>query len=123
MGRDAALIGIPLQERSRTAPGTAEDAGRDTKRDDEVLVLRDQGKSFAGIARELGFEGALWANSAFNRALRRRPRLEQERLRSREVAMLDALAERVRCRGDLSEEEIARRMRSLHRLRKSLFIA
>jgi hypothetical protein len=95
----------------------------DIARDEQVLTLRDQGRSFAGIARELEFEGALGANAAFNRALRRRPAAEQEALRNREVARLDALGERVRRRDDLNDEEVARRLRGLQRLRKTLFVA
>jgi hypothetical protein len=94
----------------------------DVGRDEQALVLRDQGRSFVSIARELELEGALGANAAFNRALRRRPPAEQETLRSREAARLDALGERVRRREDLSEEEVARRLRGLQRLRKTLFV-
>ncbi len=51
-----------------------------TERDAEVLVLRESGRSFASIARSLGFDGASPANAAFNRALRRLPPSEQESL-------------------------------------------
>jgi hypothetical protein len=91
-----------------------------TERDDEVLVLRERGRSFASIARALGFEGASPANAAFNRALRRLPPSEQESLRGHEMARLDALGERLRQRQDLDEEEMARRARTLDRLRKKL---
>jgi hypothetical protein len=91
-----------------------------TERDNEVLALREQGRSFARIARALGFEGATTANAAFNRALRRLPASEQESLREREMARLDALGERLRQRQDLDEAEIARRARTLDRLRKKL---
>ena len=91
-----------------------------TERDDEVLVLRERGRSFASIARALGFEGASPANAAFNRALRRLPPSEQESLRGHEMARLDALGERLRQRQDLDEAEMARRARTLDRLRKKL---
>jgi hypothetical protein len=91
-----------------------------TERDDEVLALRERGRSFASIARALGFEGASPANAAFNRALRRLPPTEQESLRGHEMARLDALGERLRQRQDLDEEEMARRARTLDRLRKKL---
>ena len=75
-----------------------EDAERTTvvaadsdERDDRVLLLREEGRTFAGIARDLGFEGTLDANAAFIRALRRQPPTEQESLRSHELARLDAL--------------------------------
>lgn len=91
-----------------------------TDQDNSVLVLREQGKSFTAIARDLGMPRSVDANAAFNRALRRRPAGEQESLRSHEMARLDALGERVRRRSDLDEAEVERRMRSLERLRKAL---
>jgi hypothetical protein len=92
-------------------------------RDESALALREQGRSFARIARELGLDGSTQANAAFNRALRRLPAGEQESVRSHEMARLDALGERVRQRNDLDEVELARKMRSLDRLRKTLLSA
>jgi hypothetical protein len=105
--------GIPSNE--------ALDDGADL--DDRVLALREEGRSFAGIARQLGFDGTTHANAAFNRALRRLPVAEQEDVRSHEMVRLDALGERLRKRSDLDETELARRMRSLDRLRKTLLTA
>jgi hypothetical protein len=105
---------------------TAEDVGQagpergGPERDGEVVTLREQGRSFAAIARTLGLEGATQANAAFMRALRRLPSAEQESLRIHEMARLDALGERLRQRSDLDEAELARRSRSLDRLRKRL---
>ncbi len=95
----------------------------DVHRDDQALFLRDQGRSFAGIARELDLTGALDANAAFNRALRRLSAGEQTALRIREVARLVALSERLRQRQDVSEDELARQLAGLQRLRKTLFVA
>ncbi len=95
----------------------------DTPLDDEALALREQGRSFAGIARALSLDGGLQANAAFNRALRRLPAAEQTGVRSREMARLDVLRERLRKRDDLEETEVARRMRSLDWLRKALLSA
>jgi len=92
-------------------------------RDEQALVLRDQGLSFAGIARELDLTGAIEANAAFNRALRLRSAAEQSALRGREVARLDALSDRLRARQGVSEEELARQMHGVQRLRKTLFVA
>jgi len=92
-------------------------------RDEQALLLRDQGRSFAGIAGVLDFTGALEANAAFNRALRRRTPGEQAELRSREMARLDALGERLRKRAGVTEEELARQLHGIKRLRKSLFVA
>ena len=60
------------------------------ERDSAVLALREQGRSFAGIARALGLEGPIQANAAFVMALRRLPAAEQEDLRGHELARLDA---------------------------------
>jgi hypothetical protein len=91
-----------------------------SERDSEVVALREQGRSFAGIARALGFERPMQANAAFMAALRRLPAAEQESLRNHELARLNALDERLRQRSDLNETEMARRARSLERLRKRL---
>src|ERR1700722_16065893 len=92
-------------------------------RDEKALVLRDQGRSFAGIASVLDLAGAIEANAAFNRALRRRTANEQAALRSREMARLDALTERLRTRDGVTEEELARQLHGVKRLRKTLFVA
>lgn len=75
-------------------------------RDEQTLALRDEGRSFAGIAQVLGLDNARVANAAFNRALRRWPMTQQDLLRSREMMRLDAVAWRVRQRDDLSVEEV-----------------
>jgi len=95
----------------------------DTNRDEETLALRDQGRSFIGIAGILGLDSAQAANAAFNRALRRQSNAEQTWLRSRELARLDALTSRLRGRDDLSVEEVIRRLRGLKQQRKTLFVA
>jgi hypothetical protein len=90
--------------------------------DERALLLRDGGLSYARTATELDLAGALEANAAFNRALRRRTVSEQAALRSREMARLDALCLRLRRREGVSEEELARQLRGVRRLRKSLFV-
>jgi hypothetical protein len=92
-------------------------------RDEQTLALRDEGRSFAGIAQVLGLDNARVANSAFNRALRRRPKTQQDWLRSREMMRLDAVASRVRQRDDLNVEEVIRRLRGVKEQRKTLFVA
>ena len=71
----------------------------------------------------LDLSGALAANAAFNRALRRQTPGEQVALRSHEMARLDHLGERLRSREDVSEDELARQLHGLRRLRKTLFVA
>jgi len=92
-------------------------------RDEQALMLRDEGRSFAGIAQVLGFENAYAANAAFNRALRCRPKAQQAWLRSREMMRLNAVASRVRGRDDLSIEEVVRCLRGVKNRRKTLFVA
>ena len=92
----------------------------DVDRDEQTLALRDAGRSFAGIAQLLGLEDAHAANAAFNRALRCRPKTQQEWLRSREMTRLDAVASRVRERDDLSVEEVVRRLRGVKQQRQTL---
>src|SRR6202022_721373 len=89
-------------------------------RDDEVLELRVQGKSFAGIAKSLGLSRPSEANDAFNRALRRKTTAEQEDLRRQELVRLDALIEGVRGNAELAPDDLARRLRSVERLRTKL---
>jgi hypothetical protein len=92
-------------------------------RDELTLALRDEGRSFAGIAQVLGLDNARDANAALNRALRRRPKTQQDWLRSREMMRLDAVASQVRQRDDLSVEEVIRRLRGVKQQRKTLFVA
>jgi len=91
--------------------------------DERVLTLRDEGRSFVAIAKELQLSSASEAIAAFNRAFEQREPSDQEALRTREVARLDALGERVRRRTDLTEEEVDRRLQGLLRLRKALHVA
>jgi len=95
----------------------------DVQRDEQALLLREQGRSFARIARLLDLAGAIDANAAFNRALRRQTPAQQAALRSREMARLDALGARLRRRHDVSEDELARQLHGLRCLRKTLFVA
>ena len=92
-------------------------------RGEQALALRDEGRSFAAIAQNLGLDSAGAANAAFNRALRCRPKAEQAWLRSREMMRLDAVASRVHGRDDLSVEEVVRRLRGVKHQRKTLFVA
>ena len=85
-----------------------------------VLGLRREGRSFAAIAKELGYERASQANDAFNRALREQPAAEQATLRKEEGVRLDALESRVRSLTDLDADEVERRLRTIARLRQVL---
>jgi len=54
--------------------------------DEQALLLRDQGHSFATMAWVLNLANALEANAAYDRALRHDTLVEQAALRSREMA-------------------------------------
>ncbi len=88
--------------------------------EDKVLALRDQGKCFAGIAQTLGLGRACHANDAFNRALRRKPPAQRDALRGRELARLETLADNVRAHPERGAEGVARRLRTVARLRAML---
>ncbi len=94
----------------------------DMDRDEQALVLRDQGCTFLDVAGILGLDDAYAAHTAFNRGLRLRPRAERGELRVREMARLDALTSRMRERDDLGVEEVVRRLNGLKRQRKALFV-
>jgi hypothetical protein len=88
--------------------------------EDKVLELRVQGKSFAGIAKTLGLGRPSQANDAFNRALRRKPPAERDGLRGQELTRLDALADGVRAHPERGADGVARRLRTVARLRAML---
>jgi hypothetical protein len=88
--------------------------------EDKVLELRVQGRSFAGIAKTLGLRRPSQANDAFNRAMRRKPPAERDALRGRELARLDTLADAVRARPEVGAGGVARRLRTVARLRAML---
>ena len=92
----------------------------DLARDDKALRLRAGGRSFVAVAKALGYGRTHQANDAFNRALRRKPAGEQESLRRQELARLNILAEDVRASQQLEPDDVARRLRTVERLRVML---
>ncbi len=91
-----------------------------TEIDEQALVLRRQSKGFSRIAEALGLSRANDANEAFNRALRRRPAEEQAAIRSEENGRLDRLRDAVTADTERTDEEIAKRLRAIERLRGRL---
>jgi hypothetical protein len=91
-----------------------------TTHDDEVMELRSRGRSYARIARDLGFDRTSQASEAFNRAIRGRPVEERAALRDEENQRLDALAELTRRRPGLSAEDVERRLRTIETLRRRM---
>ncbi len=88
--------------------------------DEQALVLRRQSKGFGRIAETLGLSHAHDANEAFNRALRRRPPEEQATIRSEENGRLDRLRDVVSADTGRTQEDIAKRLRAIDRLRARL---
>ncbi len=88
--------------------------------EDNVLDLRVQGRSFAGIAKTLGLSRPCQANDAFNRAVRRKPPAERDALRNQELTRLDALADGVRAHPEVGADGVARRLRTVARLKAML---
>lgn len=88
--------------------------------DQQALTLRESGRSYAAIARELGFARSIDARSAFLRAVGQRPVGERPELLRHEVARLDVLERRIRDR-DLHEPEVMQRhLATVARLRQGL---
>jgi AraC-like DNA-binding protein len=86
-------------------------------RDGEVLRLRSSGRTFARISRDLEFERPLDAQRAFKRAVHRLPSDQQDQVRQQETSRLDRLAARVNADTDGSDEDRARRLVAIERLR------
>jgi hypothetical protein len=92
---------------------------QDVPRDAQAVSLRSTGKSFAAIARELGYDRPTEAVEAFNRELRRRPEPERDNLRDEELVRLDALAVRTHERTK-DQAELAKRLRAIEGMRRRL---
>jgi len=88
--------------------------------DEQALVLRDSGKTYAAVASSLGFKRAVDAQAAFLRALRKRDGEEHSRLVQREWARLDELETRIRTRDAADPEKMERRLQALAKLRAAL---
>ena len=91
-----------------------------TARESQVLQLRQEGRSFAAIATQLGYERARDVWLAFNRALRRHAPEEQATLRRAEMARLEARTDAIRVKADITPEEQARRLDLIERMRVRL---
>jgi hypothetical protein len=91
---------------------------RNTDRD--ALVLREEGRSFAAIARSVGLKRATYARQAFLRELRSRPDEERQGLVEREQERLDQLEVRIRARDAAEPEKLKTRLGALEAMRTSL---
>lgn len=103
------------------APKAATTPSTDTpERDAKALELRGKGRSFAQVARTLGYDKARDANLAFNRALRRLPESDRDATRVAEGGRLDTLVSRINASAELSPEEVTRQLHVVDRLRARL---
>lgn len=89
-------------------------------RDHEVLRLRNTGRAFARISRDLKLQRPIDAQQAFRRAFYRLPSDEQELVRQQEAARLDRLATLVNADTAAPAEDRTRRLASIERLRTLL---
>jgi len=88
--------------------------------DGEALALREQGRSYAAIARTLGLKRATDARAAFLRALRAAPEDERTQIVRRESERLDQLEVRIRTRDAAAPDKLERRLEALAALRRGL---
>lgn len=84
------------------------------------MALREQGRSFAAIARTLGFKRAGDARQAFLRELRSRPDEERQGLVAHELDRLDKLEARIRTRDAEEPDKLQTRLGALAAMRESL---
>ena len=105
----------------RGGPSSSRPAFRSNRSSDEqALILRDSGKTYAAVASSLGFKRAADAQAAFLRALRQREGDERSRLVQREADRLDTLDTRIRTRDAAVPEKMERRLLALAKLRERL---
>jgi DNA-binding transcriptional MerR regulator len=84
------------------------------------MALREQGRSFAAIARTLGLKRAGDAREAFLRELRSHPDEERHELVERELERLDQLEARIRSRDADEPDKLQTRLSALAAMRQSL---
>jgi hypothetical protein len=89
--------------------------------DEEVVSLRERGKSYAAVASALGLKRTTDAHAAFVRVLRSRPEAERAAMSSRESQRLDQLEQRIRTRDGAGDQaKLERRLVALGALREKL---
>jgi hypothetical protein len=88
--------------------------------DEEVVALRERGKSYSAIASTLGMKRATNANEAFVRAMRSLPEKDRSALQQREAGRLDQLEARIRSRDALEPEKMERHLVALEALRDTM---
>ena len=89
----------------------------DSTRDECVLTLRAEGRSFGAIARELSLENAAAAYDAFQQALRNTPAPRRADLQLGELERLDRLAAQLGEQHGSGEASAADQLLAINRLR------
>jgi hypothetical protein len=82
--------------------------------------MREENRSYAWVARSLGFKRANDARQGFLRALAKREGAERDALLRRELKRLDELETRIRSRDESKPDKLAGRLVALERLRQEL---
>lgn len=88
--------------------------------DADALALREEGRSYAAVARNLGLKRATDARQAFLRGMRARPDEERRLIADRERGRLDKLELRIRERDADDPVKLERRLTALAQLRLGL---
>ena len=88
--------------------------------DEQVVALREQGRTYAAIARELGIRRAAGAQASFVRVLRNRSSQDRTPMLQRELGRLDLLEGRIRDRDAADPERLGRRLEALSVLRQTM---
>jgi aminoglycoside phosphotransferase len=88
--------------------------------DEDALRLREEGRSYAAVARSLDLKRSNDALAAVMRALHQRSEPERAELIGRERARLDKLEARIRDRDKDDPTRLDRRLGALEKLRSSL---
>src|SRR5580698_8273207 len=88
--------------------------------DEDALRLREEGRTYASVARSLNLKRSNDALASFLRALHQRPEAERAELIGRERVRLDQLEARIRDRDRDDPTRLDRRLGALEKLRGSL---
>jgi hypothetical protein len=88
--------------------------------DRDAMAMREQGRTFASIARAMGLKRAVDAREAFLRELRSRPDEERQGLVQHELQRLDRLEARIRARDANEPNKLETRLGAIAAMRESL---
>ncbi len=106
--------------KGKADPSRSGSQATDDTLDEQVVSLRETGKSYTSVAKALGIQRSGDAHAAFLRALRARPAKERAAMTQRESERLDRLERRVRSRDVDQPDELRRHLAALEKFRQSL---